>query len=350
MQPILVLKDDRFTQHLEHVFHLENPRRMRAAWEVLKDPSLAGKWIEVTPRLASTDELTWVHTPEYIEQVARTAGKSLSSLDMDTQTTEKSYEVARLAAGGVFSLLDEIWAGKAEQGFAFVRPPGHHAEPNRAMGFCIFNNVALGARYLKERYSVKRVMIVDIDVHHGNGTQAAFYDTDEVLFVSWHEFPAFPGTGNLGEVGQGKGEGFTVNIPLGKGNGDWDFARIVYFLINPIARAYYPEIILVSCGFDLYLHERLGGMRVTPGGYAIITLLLKEIAQRVCNGRIAFIMEGGYSLKGIRECSLRVMQELCDVRTLRRDKIDKMKTNRVNRFSTLKKVIEIQKKYWKNLR
>jgi len=134
-----------------------------------------------------------------------------------------------------------------------------------------------------------------------------------------------------------------IRAALEKGNGDWDFARIVYFLINPLTRAYYPETILVSCGFDLYAHERLGGMRVTPGGYAIITSLLKETVQMVCNGRIAFIMEGGYSLKGIRECALRVIQELCDVRTLRRDKIDKMKTNGVNRFSTLKKVIEIQK-------
>jgi len=350
MQPLLVIKDERFAQHLEQVFHLENPKRIRAILSVLEDPSLAGRWTEVAPRLASPRELAMVHTPDYIERVARTAGMPLFAFDLDTQTTEKSYDVARLAVGSVFCLLDEIWKGRADRGFVPLRPPGHHAEPDRAMGFCLFNNVALGARYLKERYSVERVMIVDIDAHHGNGTQTAFYDTDAVLFVSMHGFPAFPGTGSLGEVGRKKGEGFTINIPLGKGHADMGFARIIHFLLNPVAREYQPEIILVSCGFDLYMHDRLGAMQVSPGGYALLTRLLLETAEKVCNGRIVFIMEGGYSLKGIRECGLRVLQELCNVPTLRRDKIDKMKSSGINRFSTLKKVIEIQKKYWKILR
>ena len=273
-----------------------------------------------------------------------------TSFDLDTQTTEESYESARLAVGGVFNLLDEIWSGKAGRGFACIRPPGHHAEPDRAMGFCLFNNIALGARYLNEYYSAGKIMIVDIDVHHGNGTQSAFYNTDEVLYVSLHQFPAYPGTGNFGEVGQARGEGFTINIPLGKGHGDRDFAGIIYFLLNPLAQAYQPDMILVSCSFDLYTHERLGQMKVTPDGYALITFLLIEIAERVCNGRIAFIMEGGYSLKGIRECGLRVIQELCDVPTVTRKRIDKVMGNPAKKLSAVKKVIEIQKKYWKILR
>ena len=346
VQPVVVIKDERFTQHLENVFHLENARRIKAIQSMLEHPTLEGKWSEVEPRLATVEELALVHTNDHIERVAQTAGKPLCSFDPDTQTTEKSYKVARLASGAVFSLIDEIWSGNARRGFAFIRPPGHHAEPDRAMGFCLFNNVALGAMYLKENYSVNRVMIVDIDVHHGNGTQAVFYDTDEVLFISMHEFPSYPGTGNLGEVGHGKGEGFTVNIPMAKGRGDRDFAQVVHFLINPIARAYHPGMILVSCGFDLYLHDRLGRMTGTPEGYALLTAMLVQIAESVCNGRIAFVMEGGYSVKGIAECGLRVMQELCGVPTRTGERIEKMTVSGFPRFSELEKVVKIHKKYW----
>ena len=350
MQPVLVINDERFKQHLEQVPHLENARRVKAVQSVLEDPSLNGKWAELVPRLATKEELALVHTADHIDRIEKTAGKPLYSFDMDTQTTEKSYDVARLGVGAVFGLLDEIWTGKATRGFACIRPPGHHAEPDKAMGFCLFNNVALGARYLKEHYSVSKIMIVDFDVHHGNGIQSAFYNTDDVLYVSLHQFPCYPGTGNFGEVGRGRGEGFTINIPLGKGHGDRDFAGIIYYMLNPLAQAYHPDMILVSCGFDLYMHDPLGGMTVTPEGYALITFFLLDIAQKVCNGLIAFIMEGGYSLKGIRECGLRVMQELCDVPTLNRKQIEKVTGNSARKLSAVRKVIEIQKEYWKILR
>ena len=346
MQPVLVVRDERYALHLESIFHLESPRRMRAMHEALEHPSLRGKWMEVKPRAATEEELAWVHTKDYIERVAQSAGRKLTSFDLDTQTTEHSYEVACLGVGGVFILLDEILSGKGKRGFACIRPPGHHAEADKAMGFCLFNNVALGARYLQKTYGMKKVMIIDIDVHHGNGTQAAFYDTDEVLYVSTHHFPSYPGTGKLGEVGAGKGEGFTINIPLGKGYGDEDFARIIYFLVNPIAQAYQPDFILISCGFDLYEHDRLGTMRVTPGGYGMITFFLLGIAERVCRGRIAFIMEGGYSLQGIRECGLRVMQELCEVSGVNGKKLDKIVASSPRKVPILEKVMEIHSKYW----
>jgi len=349
MQPVLIVKDERYARHLDGVFHLENPKRIKAIHTMLQDTSLAGRWSEVIPRLASPEELAWVHTPDYIEQVVQTAGKPLFAFDMDTQTTEKSYETARLAVGGVFCLIDAICNGEATRSFAFIRPPGHHAEPDRAMGFCLFNNTALGAMYLKHQWDAKRVMIVDIDAHHGNGTQTAFYDSSDVLYFSLHQFPCYPGTGNLGEVGKRKGEGFTLNVPLAKGHGDRDFARIIYFLLNPIAREYQPDMILVTCGFDLYQHDRLAGMHGTPTGYALLTHLLIEIAETVCSGRIVFIMEGGYSIKGIQECGLRVMQELCDVQTLNGKKLEKIKESNPSRFSVLKKVMEVQRKYWKVL-
>ena len=332
---------------MQGIFHLENPKRMAAFETILQNPALAGKWREVIPRLATTEELAYIHTPAYIGKVAESAGKPFTSFDFDTQATANSYNTARLAVGGVFNLIDEIQAGTAKRGFAFIRPPGHHAEKDRALGFCLFNNTALGAAYLRKRYAVSRIMIVDIDAHHGNGIQSAFYDSDKVLYVSMHLFPGFPGTGNLGEVGRGDGEGFTVNVPLGKGQGDKAFAGIIDHLVWPIASAYRPEMVLVPCGFDLYMYDRLGGMRVTPDGYALITRFLIEIAERVCHGRIAFIAEGGYSMKGIRQCGLRVMQELCDVASLDPKRIQKIKTAKPSRFSVLKKVYEVQRKYWR---
>jgi acetoin utilization deacetylase AcuC-like enzyme len=346
MQPLLVVKDERYALHLEKVPHLESPRRFRAIQEALEAPTLQGKWLEVKPREATEEELAWVHTREYIERVAGSAGKKLTSFDLDTQASELSYEVARLGVGGVFSLLDDILGGKGKRGFACIRPPGHHAEADKAMGFCLFNNVALGARYLQERHGMNKVMIIDIDLHHGNGIQNIFYDTDRVLYASMHHFPSYPGTGKFGEVGSGKGEGFTVNIPLGKGQGDEEFARIVYFVLNPIAQAFQPEFILVACGFDLYEHDRLGAMRVTPDGYGLITFFLLAIAEKVCRGRIAFIMEGGYSLRGIRECGYRVLQELCGVSNVDPKRLDKIVGSSPRKVFAMSKVMEVQSKYW----
>lgn len=346
MQQVLIVRDKKYEQHLEGVPHLESPKRIKAMNAVLQDPSLEGRLQFVEAREAAYEELAWVHTVEYIDRVAQSAGKRLTSFDFDTQATEKSYDVARLCVGGVFSLLDEIRKGRGKRGFACIRPPGHHAEPDRAMGFCLFNNIALAAEYLKRVHSVRRIMIVDIDLHHGNGTQKAFYLRNDVLFVSMHHFPSYPGTGNLGEVGSGRGEGYTVNIPLSKGQGDADFARLIYFVVNPLAQAYQPEIILVSCGFDLYLYDRLGTMRVTPDGYGLITFFLLAVAEKVCDGRIAFVMEGGYSLRGIRECGLRLMQELCEESHVDPKSIDRVLGSSPAKIGAVAKMREIHKKYW----
>jgi acetoin utilization deacetylase AcuC-like enzyme len=338
--------DDRFVQHLENVFHLENAKRYEAIRSVLADPSLSEKLTRIAPRPATAEELGWVHTPAYIARVASTAGRPLTSFDLDTQTTAKSYETACLAVGAVFNLVEEIWSGRIQRGFAAVRPPGHHAEPNRGLGFCLFNNTALGARYLQQRHGLKRILVVDIDAHHGNGTQAVFYDTDEVLCLSIHQFPGFPGTGKLGEVGRGRGEGFTVNIPLRKGHGDTDFLCILNFMVRPLARAYQPEIILVPCGFDLWLHDRLAEMRVSAEGYRLMTALLADMAAEVCSGRIAFIMEGGYSAEGIRECGLKVLQSLCQPSPSNLETLQKIEAEDPFKLIALKKAIEIHRRYW----
>lgn len=348
-EPISIVHDQVFAEHLKGIMHMESYRRVDAVDAALRDPSLTGKWVTVMPRPVKDEELEWVHTRNHVECIDRTAGKEVCSLDMDTQTSRKSSEVARLAVGSVFNLLDTIWHGENRRGFAFVRPPGHHAEPDKAMGFCLFNNVALAARYLELVYGLERIMIVDIDAHHGNGTQKAFYDTDSVLFASLHLFPGFPGTGKLSEIGAGRGEGFTVNIPLPSGSRDNSFAQVIYSLIRPLAEEYAPEALLVSCGFDLCKFDKLGGMHGTAEGYALMTFFLKEIADEICDGRLVFVLEGGYNVGCVEECTLRVLKELADIPTLSADRTDHIRSTSPLHVPALRKVIEVQKKYWKSL-
>jgi len=347
--PLLVFNDAALRTHLQGIFHLENAGRLRAIDSVLSSPHLSGRWVHVAGRTASKEELAWVHTPGHIERIAATAGKPLHSIDPDTQTTENSFETARRAVGGVFSLLDEIISGPSRRGFAAVRPPGHHAEPDRAMGFCLFNNTALGACYLRHARGLDRVMIIDIDAHHGNGTQAAFYESGEVLFISMHQFPCYPGTGNFGEIGIGAGEGYTVNVPLEKGMGDREFIQVIDRLVAPLACAYAPEMILVSCGFDLYRYDRLAELTGTPGGYAKVTRLLCRLADLVCDGRIAFIMEGGYSIRGIEQCGLSVIREMCGISSFDPVGLETTISDPAPPFPGLQKAIAIHRKYWSTL-
>ena len=346
---LAIVHDLRFTEHLKGIFHMESAQRIRAVEAALQHDTLANKWKPVAPRAATDEQLAWVHTRSHIEKIARTAGKEIVSLDLDTQTTPKSSEIARLAVGGVFNLLDEIWNGDSRRGFAFVRPPGHHAEPDKAMGFCLFNNTALGARYLELVYGLERIMIVDIDAHHGNGTQTVFYTTNTVLYASLHEFPSYPGTGSLGEIGTGRGEGFTLNIPMAKGSGDRDFAQAIQGIIRPVAEEYEPEALLVSCGFDLCQADRLTKMNGTAEGYALMAFFLKEIADQVCDGKLVYILEGGYNVRCIEECTLRTLQELSDINTLDPERIERIRTTGPHRIPALQRVIEAQKKHWKSL-
>ena len=344
--PLFIFKSNELRSHLQGLFHLESGKRLKAIDTVLMDASLAGKWTDVNGRSAITKELAWVHTAEHISKIAATAGKQMVSIDLDTQTTKESYAVACLAVGGIFNLLDAVMAVPGGRGFAAVRPPGHHAEPDKAMGFCLFNNTALGACYLKHIKGVKKIMVVDIDAHHGNGTQKTFFNTNEVLYISMHQFPCYPGSGNFAEIGHGKGEGYSVNVPLDKGMGDREFVQVMDRLVHPLACAYEPEVILVSCGFDLYQNDLLAELKGTPEGYAMMTRLLCDIADKVCGGRIAFLMEGGYNLQGIRDCGLKVIQELCGIPTFEPSRFDKFISRSQTNFPALRKTIAIHNKYW----
>ncbi len=347
--PLLVFKDSAMQAHLQGIFHLESANRLKALDEVLAAEAMAGCWKLLAGRQAEKEALAWVHTPDHIARIAATAGRKLYAIDLDTQTTAASYDVACLAVGGIFNLLDAVMAGPSRRGFAAIRPPGHHAEPDKAMGFCLFNNAALAACYLKHAHGLRRVMIVDIDAHHGNGTQAAFLRSREVLFFSLHQFPCYPGTGNFGEVGSGPGEGYSVNVPLDKGMGDAEFVQAIRMLAEPLARAFEPEMILVSCGFDLSQHDRLAALKGTPAGYAMLTRQLCRLADAVCGGRIAFILEGGYSVRGIEECGRSVIQELCDLPSAAAQQLDAVRRTS-GPFATLQKSIAIHTKYWSILK
>jgi acetoin utilization deacetylase AcuC-like enzyme len=221
---------------------------------------------------------------------------------MDTPVCSKSYEVARLAAGGVLVAVDAVVAGQVRNAFCTARPGGHHAMPGRGMGFCLFNHVAIAARYAQRQHGLERILIVDWDVHHGNGTQAIFYDDPTVLFFDIHQNHFYPRTGAMAERGVGRGLGFTVNVPLEAGLGDDLYRLAIRDKLLPAAREFRPDLLLVSAGFDAYKHDVLGRMKVTPRGFAELTRMLKAVAREQCRDRLVAVLEGGYNLEGLADC------------------------------------------------
>jgi acetoin utilization deacetylase AcuC-like enzyme len=304
-----ILLDKRYLDHDMGAFHVESPRRLEAILEMIEQ-SITFPYLTITPRAATEEELGWVHTAEYIEAVSATAGRECVVLDPDTSTSPLSYETARLAAGGLMVCLDHIIPGRIRNAFAPVRPPGHHAEANRAMGFCLFNNVAVAAEYLLRRHGLKRVLIIDWDIHHGNGTQNAFIARDDVLYFSTHQFPHYPGTGHWIETGMGKGEGFTLNVPLLAGKTDEDFLYIFKNILAPAARQFDPDAILVSAGFDVAASDPLGGMDITSLGFGALTRELVSLAGDLCKDRMLIALEGGYDLSALTQGSREVLLQL----------------------------------------
>lgn len=283
----------------EHDFpgHPEHAGRIQAVWKQLELSGLTDRMKQATAPSAITEQIQSVHTARYLDLVARTAGQArLTRLDADTYTTPTSYEVALLAAGGVIHAVDAVLAGHVNNGIAAVRPPGHHAMPDRAMGFCLFGNIAVAARFAQHTHHLDRIMIVDYDVHHGNGTEAMFYTDNTVLFVSTHQSPLYPGTGAPMDVGRGAGKGFNVNIPLAPGNGDTNYAALYKEVIWKLAERYQPQLILVSAGFDAHWRDPLAHINLSLSGYAHISRELILMAEAYCGGKIVFVMEGGYDL------------------------------------------------------
>jgi len=289
--------------YLEHDMgpgHPESPNRLRAIMQQLEESGTAARLTRIEPRRAEEEWITQVHSPNYVallNQHAPSTGRV--SLDPDTSLGPGSLHAAYLAVGGVLAAVDAIMANQVDHVFCAVRPPGHHAEAGRAMGFCLFNNVAIAARYVQKKYGLTRVLIVDWDVHHGNGTQHSFEDDPSVLFFSTHQYPHYPGTGRGTDRGKGTGEGFTINVPMEAGEGDEEYHAIFLKSLVPAADAFKPEFVIISAGFDAHKDDPLASMGLTETGYGDLTDIVAGIAKRHAKGRVLSSLEGGYNLTAL---------------------------------------------------
>ncbi len=305
-----LIKDNIFMNHITSASHPEHPDRLKAIYSILAEKAMQDIYTVLPSREAALKELQWVHTESYIQKIESTQGCGQRQLDPDTVVSSESYQIAKHAVGGLFVLSDALFAQEIQNGFALIRPPGHHAEADKGMGFCIYNNVAIAARYAQQKGFAKKVLIVDWDLHHGNGTQHSFESDPTVLYFSSHQFPYYPGTGRPEEVGKGAGEGYTVNVPLPGGQNDEDFIHIYQELLGPIAKQFQPDLLLVSAGFDTYYRDPLGGMDMTENGFAALTRLLMNIADIHCQGKILLTLEGGYHQKGLAQSIKNVIETL----------------------------------------
>ncbi len=279
--------------------HVENARRLEAIISHLEQTGLRQQLTLVKPRAASVEELSLVHQRQYISHIQDVAQKGGGWLDPDTVMSPDSYEAALYAAGGIIRATEAVMGGEVDSAFAAVRPPGHHATPRRAMGFCLFNNIAIAAQYALAKYKLEHILIIDFDVHHGNGTQEAFYDSPQVMYISTHEYPFYPGTGSVEETGSGAAEGATINIPLPAGCGDSEYLPVFEQIIVPAAKRFQPQLILVSAGYDPHWADGLALMQVSVTGFGQMVRIIKRLADELCGGRLVFSLEGGYHLTAL---------------------------------------------------
>jgi len=287
--------------YLEHNIpgHPERRERLQRIMQSLESSGTLARLTSIEATPLDQELLSTMHDPDYINMVEMVAASGGGMLDPDTYVNAHSYEAALMAAGGLINAVEAVLKGQVDNAFALVRPPGHHALRDRGMGFCLFNNVALAAQYAMEKHGLSRILIADFDVHHGNGTQDAFYERDDVLYFSTHQYPHYPGTGHWKEKGQGRGEGYTVNVPLPCGVGDEGYAQVFEEILLPLARRYNPELILVSAGYDAHWADPLAGMRLSTAGFHGLTTTLVSLAEELCRGRLVLTLEGGYDLSAL---------------------------------------------------
>jgi acetoin utilization deacetylase AcuC-like enzyme len=294
--------DPVYLKHDDPGDHPENSRRLVAIMDLLQSSKLLDKSVPLTPRDATHEELARVHSEEHIELIQRVSESRVAWLGGDTYACPDSYRAALRAAGGVIRGVDAVLDGEVTYAYALVRPPGHHATRDQPMGFCLFNNVAVAAYHALERRGLKRVLIADFDVHHGNGTQDTFYSDQRVCYFSTHQYPHYPGTGASNECGLGQALGTTVNFPMSPYAGDAEYLDVYKNKFVPAAKQFRPELILVSAGYDAHWADQLSAMQMTVEGYAQIARMLKETADELCQGRLVFALEGGYNLQALSHC------------------------------------------------
>ncbi|MBN2284704.1 MAG: histone deacetylase [Deltaproteobacteria bacterium] len=343
-----IVRDRRYLDHDPGSYHPESPRRLEAIYTILDGEDMRDRFVSVESRFATRDEIAMNHSAWYVDLVAGTAGKRHASLDVDTQTSPRSYETALLAAGGFLNAVERVAAGELRNAFALVRPPGHHAEADGAAGFCIFNNIAIGARLALKKLRMERVLIVDWDLHHGNGTQHSFYTEPRVLYFSTHQYPFYPGTGRIAEIGSRDGLGYTINVPLPRGPGDGEYVRIYRQILEPVAHAYRPDLVLLSAGFDIYRKDPLGGMNLSVPGFASLTRILMNIADACCDGRFVITLEGGYNIDGQAQGVKAVLKEMRNDTMVSEDFLARLdnESDRRSIDPIIQKVIEQIKPLW----
>ncbi len=328
-----VVEDSRFLDHRGPAGHPERPDRLAAVADALAAHNDA--LTRIAPRAATPEEILRVHSRGHFDEIAAAVRSAPRHLDADTYVSSESLEVALLAAGGTTDLALRVARGELATGLAAIRPPGHHAERDRAMGFCLFNNVAIAARALQRELGMDKVLIIDWDVHHGNGTQHYFDADPSVLYASTHQFPFYPGTGAADESGVGRGEGFTLNVPLPAGCGDTEYVGVFQHLIVPAAQAFKPELILISCGLDAHRDDPLAAMNVTREGFWAMAAIVRALAEDLCDGRLVFVLEGGYAASGLRDGVDAVLEVM-----LAGDSPEAPITTPVLSESTLERVVE----------
>jgi acetoin utilization deacetylase AcuC-like enzyme len=311
MPEVALVYHDDFLKHLTGYGHPESSERLEAIMDALRGEGLLERLHRITPTAASEETVALVHTPDYIQWVSAKCREGASWLDHgDTVVCRDSYRVALLAVGAATAAADWVMEKEARSAFCAVRPPGHHAEADRAMGFCLFNNVAICARYLQGKHSVERVLILDWDVHHGNGSQSVFYADPSVFYFSVHEYPYYPGTGAEEEKGTGEGTGATLNVPLRAGSSDEEYIHAFREKLVPAADRFEPDVTLISAGFDAHISDPLAAMCMTDDGFAELTRIVREIADKHSKGRIVSVLEGGYDLKAMPASVVRHLRVL----------------------------------------
>jgi acetoin utilization deacetylase AcuC-like enzyme len=288
-----------YLKHNSGANHPESNQRLSSLMAHLEKRGILSRLKDIKPFTASVEWLQTVHDPSHIKRVESICKNGGGMLDPDTQVGSESYEIALLAAGGVLAAVDEVMSQKIKNAFCAVRPPGHHADKDRSMGFCVFNNVAVGARYVQKKFGLNKVLIVDWDVHHGNGTQSIFCDDPSVFYFSIHQFPHYPGTGSESETGDKDGTGFTFNMPMCAGSGDLEYIEAFENILYPLATKFSPDFIFISAGFDAHQDDPLSAINLTEAGYKRMTEVIVKLASECCEGRLVSVLEGGYNPKSL---------------------------------------------------
>ncbi|OQA08476.1 MAG: Histone deacetylase-like amidohydrolase [Firmicutes bacterium ADurb.Bin373] len=325
--------------------HPENGYRVAYAYNYLAKAGILEKLEAIQPRPATTEEIELVHKPVYVAKIRDFSRRGGGNLGGDNAGSRGTFETALLAAGGTLAAVDAVLEGKVDSAFALVRPPGHHATPGAAMGFCFFNNVAICARYAAKKYGLERILVVDWDEHHGNGTEETFYNESSVLYFSVHREWNFPGTGQAANAGEGKGAGFNINVPLPRGSNDDDYEFVFRQILLPAACAYNPELILVSAGMDAHADDYIGQMSMSGPGYARLAAVVLEITDK-CGGAPVFVLEGGYNPKALGESVLAVIDTMVNREPGEEYQKDTGLQAKMAAKSAVASVKEVQKRYW----